>query len=133
MPSNQRKSFRGRLWRVCALTPSPILTREGIMEHGTCDFCSAQPVYAVYPCAEFIEPTLGRTVNRVWIACRTCYEFIQADQWDLLVERAFQQACATGKIGPMNPEYSCSVFRQCYANFREHRTGPPKLIGLPSC
>jgi hypothetical protein len=101
------------------------------VEGRTCDFCSAQSVYAEYPCAEFMEPTLGRTLNRVWVACRTRHEFIQADQWDRLVERAFQQACAAGRIEPMNREYSCEVFRQCYANFREHRTGPPQLIGLP--
>jgi hypothetical protein len=90
------------------------------MDNRTCDFCSAQPVYAEYPCAEFMEPTLGRTVLKTpWLACRTCYDLIQADQWDRLVEAAFQQACAAGMIDPTNPEYSRPVFRQCYANFRD--------------
>jgi hypothetical protein len=90
MPSNRRTWFRERLCPVrlsegrpdgeyvtvrlkqdrgvlvfpkACFSPIPNLNRTGIMEEQTCDYCSVQPVYAEYPCA---EPTPGRTVKKLW-------------------------------------------------------------------
>jgi hypothetical protein len=100
------------------------------MEDWICDFCSTQPVYAEYPCADFTDqlaPILGSC--RAWIACRTCYELIQADKWNKLARRSAKRFA---QVYGFSPAYAYEHHRQLHAKFREFRTGPPKVARCPN-
>lgn len=58
-----------------------------------CDFCNSCPAVKIYPCGNFELHGLMvfRNGNGGFAACQHCAEFIDADKWSNLAERAFQK------------------------------------------
>jgi hypothetical protein len=63
------------------------------MGGNACDFCNTCPAVMVYPCANFELNGLPvfRKGNGAFAACEKCSEFVNAERWSSLAERAFQK------------------------------------------
>ena len=58
----------------------------------TCDFCTCIAVFKAYPCKTFKVRGIPvfHTSEGLWAACWKCAEFVDAEKWPDLTERAFQ-------------------------------------------
>lgn len=58
-----------------------------------CDFCNTCPAVQVYPCGNFELHGLPvfRNGDGAFAACEHCADFIDAELWSSLAERAFQK------------------------------------------
>src|SRR5438045_115397 len=63
------------------------------MGGNACDFCNECPAVNSYPCGNFALNGLPvfRKESGAWAACQKCSEFINAERWASLSERAFQK------------------------------------------
>jgi len=95
-----------------------------------CDFCMAPEAPWVYPCGNM--PIMGHRMithsDDPWGACDECHNFIEADQYDMLVEHMIKKQKEhrppdNATVYP--PEDLMRVFlRQNVINFRKARIGP---------
>jgi hypothetical protein len=100
---------------------------------GVCDFCIAPDPIWTYPAksfhldvAELQEPGATHTQSYGsvgdWGACQRCYEDIEADRWDDIMERNLQSD-AIRQMEPIKTLLKAKL-ADMYKGFRLHRTGP---------
>lgn len=100
-----------------------------------CDFCSAVPVVAAYPCCDFVIPETPAGSRGAWAACVECADLIDRGQREALAYRA---ACLADRNllsgGPALlslPETEVlPLMRALHQLFFTHRNGDPVPVDI---
>ena len=92
-----------------------------------CDFCTAEKVFKLYRCENFVFNNMPVFQNGcgTWAACKTCAELVDADRWSELTERSFVKFAK--RHGPISRRDSFGLrdqFRTIHQLFRDHRMNP---------
>jgi len=92
-----------------------------------CDFCTAEKVFKVYRCKNFMFNSMPVFQNGTgtWAACKMCAALVDADRWAELTERSFVKFAK--RNGPISRRDAIGVreqFRTIHQLFREHKVSP---------
>jgi len=88
-----------------------------------CDFCTTCPAIKLFSCSNFELNGLSvfRNDSGRWAACRKCADFIDAERWSSLAERAFQRFMKHHAV-PRNSAVSVRIqFADLVRLFAAHR------------
>lgn len=104
------------------------------LNQGLCDFCSAHEQYAAYPAENFETYTEASGMHLTnesvgaWTACRKCFEDIEAQNREGLVNRSLANLLtAHPDMLSSLPELRKQLIA-IHAGFFEHRSDPGHIL-----
>jgi hypothetical protein len=88
-----------------------------------CDFCGSPSIFKMYECSNFDccgRPVFGAADNGSWACCRTCSDFVEGKQWDLLTQRALYKFLARHEVPRKEIPTLWAQFAELHRSFAQH-------------